>query len=100
MIEPKKQNLFSRTLAKLQSARWSAREDAKNELWKRNGLENPKLRDNYRIAETEVVTRGGQEIVDYRLYKLIDASRITISVDMRHEIENIEIKEALDESKP
>ena len=56
---------------------------AENELWDRNKLLSPASREGYKIATTKTLQFDGTEVVEYRLYKLIDAtvSRISSTVE-------------------
>ncbi len=81
---PKKNTtLMGKILARVHNARYETRAIAERELWKRNGLDNPTKRDGYKLAETASVARDGTEVVEYRLYKLIDRAQIIISSDVR-----------------
>lgn len=64
--------LMGKLLARLRYERAASRERAIERLWKRNGLENPKLRQGYKLAISEPLVRDGEEVIEYRLYKLVD----------------------------
>lgn len=80
-------NLLGKVIKILNNARWEAQHEAKNDLWKRNGLDNPTQRNGYRMAETQKLLRDGTEVMEYRLYKLLDASRVIVKANVTHEIE-------------
>lgn len=84
----KKPNMLGRIFNKVSEARFIAKQQAKSDLWARNGLSNPTQRNGYKMAETAVVHRDATEVVEYRLYKLVDASVVTISSEVNHKIEN------------
>lgn len=83
-----KVTMFGKLLSNVRAVRFTAKQKAQDELWKRNGLDNPAKRNGYRMAETQSINRDGTEVVEYRLYKLIDASVVTISSTVTHKIEN------------
>lgn len=76
-------NIMGRLLARLRSEREALKLQAIDDLWRRNGLANPKSRAGYKLAETPTVTRDGREITEYRLYKLVDETITELSADIR-----------------
>lgn len=87
-MENKNQNLFGKLLKSVHNAKRYSNLQAVEELWKRNGLSNPTKRDGYKLAETVEVQRNGTEIKEYRLYKLVDATVVTISTEVTASIES------------
>lgn len=85
--ELKKTTMFGKLLNKVRFERHMVRQRAIDDLWKRNGLENPALRTGYKLAETSQVNRDGTEIVEYRLYKLVDSSVTKITSEVVSKIE-------------
>jgi hypothetical protein len=85
--EPKKPTMLGKLLNNVRFARWSVRQKAIDDLWKRNGLENPALRKGWKLAETTQINRDGTEIVEYRLYKLMDSSVTKITSEVKSEIQ-------------
>lgn len=81
----RKPSMVAGMLTQVRSVRRLARESAIADLWKRNKL-NPNA-SGYKIAETPMLRRDGREVVEYRLYKLIDASVTTISAEIIHSTE-------------
>ena len=77
--------MFGELLTRLQKQRKVSRMEAERDIWKRNKL-NPNA-EGYRLAETKMVQSDGTEVVELRLYKLIDCSVIKVGADVRHEIE-------------
>lgn len=84
MSEP---TMFGKLLNRVRYERMIARDKAERELWKRNNLDNPAQREGYKLAETKVVHRDGKEVTELRLYKLIDASVITVESEVRSMME-------------
>lgn len=78
--------MFGKLLTRVHNARHYSRLQAQNELWRRNGLEKAEKREGYKIAETKEMHRDGTEVVEYRLYKLIDASVVTLSSEVKSEV--------------
>lgn len=85
--DPKEPTMLGKLFSAVRSQRWLLREQALSELWKRNGLENPKLRDGYKVAETAEVHKGGKEIIEYRLYKLVDSVVTTLDTSVKGKVE-------------
>lgn len=79
------ENMFGKLLTRVQNTRKMARTQAVADLWRRNKL-NPNT-GGYRLAETDMVQRDGTEITEYRLYKLIDCSVVTVRSEVKHSIE-------------
>lgn len=78
--------LFGKLLNRVHTARELTAIEAKNELWHRHGLGKPADRVGYKIAETKKMNYDGTEITEYRLYKLIDVARVTVSARIETEI--------------
>lgn len=76
MMESKGPTLMGKLLSTVRFERQEARRKAVDELWKRNGLDNPTKREGYRMAETSTVARDGTEVTEYRLYKLLDRALV------------------------
>jgi hypothetical protein len=85
MDEKNGKTMFGRLLTNVQRERRNSRLEVVKDLWKRNGLA-PNA-NGYRLAETTAVHEDGREVVEYRLYKLIDATvtTLTAQVDMKTE---------------
>lgn len=85
--------MMGKLLSRVHSARYFSRQQAEDELWKRNKLDNPTKRDGYKLAETAIVHRDGTEYKELRLYKLVDAAIVKISSEVNVEtsfgIENL-----------
>lgn len=56
------------------------------DLWKRNKL-TPNA-PGYKIAETKMVKQDGTSVIEYRLYKLIDARVVTTSAQVTADVED------------
>lgn len=80
---PKPTNLLGKLLSKIMYARWQANEKAIEDLWKRNGLDNPTKRQGYKMEELKSVGTEGTEHTTYRLWKLVDQSVVTISSEIK-----------------
>lgn len=78
-MERGKKTLLGKTLSALRFERQQARQKAARDLWERNGMANPKTRSGHKLAETTTLQQDGTEVTEYRLYKLIDRSLVTIS---------------------
>lgn len=79
-------SLFGGLLTQVQRARKAARDKAVADLWKRN-----KLAPNapgYKLAETSMVKQDGAEVIEYRLYKLVDAAVVTTSSEVKTIVED------------
>jgi hypothetical protein len=81
-----KTNMFGRTLVKINNARAGTRMEAEKLIWERNGLANPTIRKGYELREKKKVLSNGTEVVEYELYKLIDAVTTTISTQVTSQI--------------
>lgn len=79
------ENMFGKLLTRVQNTRKMARAQAVADLWRRNNL-NPNT-GGFRLAETEMVQRDGTEVTEYRLYKLIDCSVVTVTSEVKHSVE-------------
>lgn len=79
-------NVLGKMMDRLRKARLHTKTLAIDELWERNGLGTGQAREGYKLAETQRVDRNGSEITEYRLYKLIDRSVVTISADINTEV--------------
>lgn len=75
-----KTTMLGKLLQQVYAERKLSRDRAIAGLWKRNGL-NPNA-TGYKIAETATVRSDGSEVVEYRLYKMIDCSTTTIKADI------------------
>lgn len=73
-------------LKKVQAVRWQAKRDAAEALWKKNGLDNPTKRAEYRMIEESSVTRDGAEVTTLKLWKLVDKSVVTLGTDISIDI--------------
>lgn len=80
----KKKTLMGLLLNKVRFEREQARRAAIQKLYDDNGLSNPARREGYKVAETPTIDRDGTEVVEYRLYKLIDSvvTRVKTTVDV------------------
>lgn len=70
-------------LNRVDQARKHSYAQAVDELWKRNKIKN---REEYKVAEITMVQKDGTEIKEFKLYKLIDATVVTISSQVNVEI--------------
>lgn len=77
--------MFGQLLESVQRTREVARDRAIADLWGRNRL-NPNAA-GYKIAETVTMHQDGREVVEYRLYKLVDVSVTTIKAEVTHSVE-------------
>lgn len=77
-----KATMFGKLLSRVATARYHTKQLAQEELWRRHGLGNPKMRAGWKMAEAAVVHKDGTEIVEYRLYKLMDRAVITIKSEV------------------
>jgi hypothetical protein len=83
MKEASKSTMFGKLLTRVHNARYQTRQLAELELWRRHSLGNPKNRVGYKMAETAVIQRDGTEVIEFRLYKLIDRAVISISSEVQ-----------------
>lgn len=77
-----KNTILGSLLNKFSAQRAQIKHEAIEDLWRRNGLSNPRLRQGYKLAETPIIDRDGVEIVEYRLYKLVDQSTTRLCADI------------------
>lgn len=82
-MEPK--SMVAKMLAQVTAQRVFVRKRAISGLWERNKLTPNEA--GYKIAETPTVHADGREVVEYRLYKLVDASVTTLKADIQHTVE-------------
>ena len=78
--------MFGKMLNRYRFAKWSALNDAKQTMFDRHKV----TRDNenrYKLVEDRVVLPSGKEVIELRLYQLIDGCAITITAEANHEIE-------------
>ena len=85
-MSEKQPTMMGKLLSRVHNARYLSRQQAIEDLWKRNGMENPKTRDGHKLAETAVIQRDGTEVTEYRLYKLIDATVVTVAAEVNTEV--------------
>lgn len=76
--EERKPTMLGGMVRRLYNARKQTKMQAEFKLWERNGLSRPSTREGYKLAETATVQRDGTEVVEYRLYKLIDRAIVTV----------------------
>ena len=62
------------------------RENAINNLWKRNGLADAKLREGYEIEEKQVVDKNGTTRIRFRLIKTVDQAELVIDINATSKI--------------
>lgn len=74
-------NLFGKMLSKHRSAKMSALMDAKQKLFARYKI-NYRNQKYYKIVEDRVVLPSGKEVIEMRLYQLIDAAVVTMNSDV------------------
>lgn len=78
-----KKTLMGVLLSKVANVRWKIREDAAQELWKRNGLDNPTKRQNYRMIQDTTIASDGSEVTTVKLWKLVDKEVVTLAGDIK-----------------
>lgn len=77
--------VFGVLLNKHKEVRDYAYKSAADDLWRRNGIKN---RKGYKLEEgIGSISMGGVSAKEFRLYKLIDASVVTISAKVDYEVE-------------
>lgn len=81
-----KTNLIGKVLNQVRTERWLKRSAVVNDLWKRNGLDNPAMRDNYKIETDVRVARNGRESTIYQLWQLVDQSELIIETKVSSEV--------------
>jgi hypothetical protein len=74
--------MVGKLMSRVHNARYWSHQEAMDELWKRNDLENPTLRGDYKLEESEVVYKNGTEVRELKLYKLVDAAVVTIETQI------------------
>jgi hypothetical protein len=77
--------MFGSLLTALQAKRAAMEYQAVRDLYKSN--EVSPTDPAYKLAETKISHGGGKETIEYRLYKLVDFSRVTIEAEIRSSIE-------------
>lgn len=85
MIQKKSGGVFLKMLNSLTTMRRLAHARALRDLYARNNV--TASTPGYKLAETPTVYANGREVMEYRLYKLIDASVVTISHEIHHSVE-------------
>ena len=85
-IERPKSNVFGNMLNRLRGERVSVVETVKHKM-----LEHYKIgfkdRGKYKFVEDRVTLPSGKEVIEVRLYKLIDGATITLDVGITSDIE-------------
>lgn len=90
MIDPAKsnpKNIIGSFMNRLSYERSTMKKKAVDEIWANHGLKDEKLRGGFKLAETTTVQADGVEVTEYRLYRLIGSSRVTIAADITTKIE-------------
>lgn len=86
-LKSKPKNLMGSVLGVLQHERYANKKKVEADLWKKAGLEDPKARDGYRMAETSTIYNGA-EVTEFRLYQLVDSARVTVAAEVTTKIES------------
>ena len=76
-------NFMGKTFNAIRQSRALSRDMAVAELWKRNGLRENQ--EGYRVAETSRIGRNAEEVIEFRLYKLLDTATVTTSANITSE---------------
>lgn len=84
---PKTESLMGKLLERVHNARHFSRLTAIDAMWERNGMASVASRKGFKIAETTSVFKDGTEVVEYKLYKLIDATTVTVSAEVNTKVE-------------
>lgn len=77
-----KSTIFEQVLSNIQAHRKYVDETAHEELFLRNKLLTTAERAEYKISEAKMVQADGTEVIELRLYKLIDATVVKISAEV------------------
>jgi hypothetical protein len=85
-IERPHGNMFGKLLNKYRLAKRNAIMDAKRKMFERHKVErhNEKY---YKIVSDRVVLPNGKEVIELRLYQLIEGVVVTVNPDLTTEIE-------------
>lgn len=84
-VERPKGNMFGKMLSKHRNAKFVAMLDAKNKLFERHKI-TYRNQNYYKLVEDRVVLPSGKEIIEMRLYQLVDAAVVTMNSDVTTEL--------------
>lgn len=90
----KRKTLMGTLLTDFRAKRHEVITKAASDIWKKNKLDNPKLRANHELHESQIHMPDGSLVIVTQLWKKVDETRIKIS----HNIESNKI-EATDDVK-
>lgn len=85
-VERPRGNMFGKMLSAYKSAKWSALHDAKQAMFDRHKVTRSN-ENKYKLVEDRVVLPSGKEVIELRLYELIDGCAITITANADHQLE-------------
>lgn len=72
---------FGKMLSRIRFAREQSKMQAIDELWARNGV-GASERDLYIVKEAATTYPDGSQVMEYKLYKLIDAAVVVLSTEV------------------
>lgn len=79
-VDRPKQNMMGKLLNRYRSEKSMALMAAKHKLFERHGVDY-KNANQYKMVEDRVVLPSGKEVIELRLYQLIDGAAITIEAN-------------------
>ena len=85
-IERPKGNLFGKMLKHYRSEKAMALYNAKNKLFERHSIDF-RNSNQYKVVQDRIVLPNGKEVIELRLYKLIDGAAITIETNATSTLE-------------
>lgn len=85
-VERPRGNMFGKMLQRYRSAKTMAVHNAKATMFTRHKIDY-KNQNRYKIVEDRVVLPSGKEVIELRLYELIDGCAITITANADHTID-------------
>lgn len=88
-----KATLMGKMLNRIRFERSELKRKAERDLYLRNKIDNPTMRDGYKIEERKIVTKDGKENYTFELWHKVDEERVSLSTTTVSEI----IKEESDD---
>ena len=85
-----KPNVIGNVLESIRQYRSAHKQSMIDDLWKRNGMDNPSdpRREKYKLDEYTTVDKSGSERTSFRLWQLVDENQLLIKVDVKAIIED------------
>ena len=85
VVERPTGNLFGKTLSKLRDERIMAVMSARQKMFERHKI-SFNNQDKYKIVQERLVVPSGKEVIELRLYQLIDGATVTITSEIKSEL--------------